>query len=612
MLRKIILSSIAGVIAVISLLVWPYLHIGAAPLLSVKFLPQESFIYHVNYSVAGRANARTFNSAANINSWQDISGRFDATTDVIEVKNDVMASQLAFSLYDVASDLTVDGKQQPTATSSDFLVTISNSGFDKLLFPQSATSATRAQIRSVLALWQIVLPKVPAWEWEADEDTPQGHFRARYTIKRADSKSIVIKKSIVGEHNGQTGKHLTVAKNGSFTLVIDRQAERVSAIDGEIVTTTRVGSKLHGEEKANFALDFVGTKLVNGASLRDLLAKIAEPNEFSFAATLSGHEEFELIKKEQLKRRLGSDTVESLSTVIAQHAADWSIHDMNPVYLKLVALLKLYPDQAINFVDELLDFSPHSVGFGTVATALSTAGTSYAQATLQQAIQKSSKDEPRAMGLLPHLSMTAEPTESTEEFLRDLSQSGGTIAATATLGLGTMAHHLKESARARSTALLDTLAQRLSQAQDVESVRLVLSAVGNIGISEQIPLLKPFVTSTDDELRAHAVAAFRHVDDPHAHQILMERGRNDLSPVVRARAVESLSFTPGNETTLDYYRDVLSTEREIPVLKEVLKNLSLLVSTMPESKDVLANFISHCGNSDLVTYATGLLRSATG
>ena len=591
----------------IAILLWPYLRVGPAPVLSWYFPEGQSLVYRTTYDVYGRANPKAMtSSASNSNSWQKIQGHFDATLDVTQIADNVETQKLALDFREVSSEIIMDGELQATPAANTLLVTLSKRGFEKLLFSSTQSFETRAQVRSLLSLWQVVLPAKAVWSWNAEEDSPQGRFHTQYTIHRVSSRKIIIKKNFV-EKNITAEKRPNASRQGSITIVLDRKLARVSEIKGQIVTKIHVGQRLQGEEEATFSLNFIGIKNSNIDWAGDILARN------SFLATLLGHEEFDILEKEQLRQRLGLETVETLQATILAHTAEWSIHEMNPTYLKLVALLKLYPEKSGDFVNMLLSLDPKGVGFGTISTALSTAGTLDAQAALQQATQHSLMEEQRAMALLPHLSMTAKPTPATEAFLRALSQSEkNLIGDTATLGLGSIAHHLKENEPKRARDLLDTLAQRLSQAQTKETVHLVLSAVGNIGLSEQIPLLTPFLNSTDADLRARAVSAFRHVDGPTAQNILIERGSNDSNLAVRARAVSSLSFRPGNEKTLEFYREILAKEREISLLKEALKNLSLMIWTIPESASVLDHFISQCGNSDLVAYAIGLLKSTLG
>jgi hypothetical protein len=300
--HKLIFGSSIGLLIIAGILAWPYLHIGPAPDLSFTFPTKESLIYRIHHQVQGRAKAKNLmNNVAN-NSWQEINAHFNATIDVTEIKQSTAGLELALDFYDVATKVLLDQKPQATAAANGLLATFAN-GFEKLIFPHNATFETRAQIRSVLALWQVVLPKTPAWIWEAEEDSPQGRFRTQYAIVRADRRKIEIKKSFVGGQINHNKNLPEVTKNGSFIITVDRASARITEIGGQVISQMQIGSELQGEEETTFSLSFVGIKPFNTAA-RDVIALLSEPKALALRASLLGNEQTRLKHYPQLFSRM--------------------------------------------------------------------------------------------------------------------------------------------------------------------------------------------------------------------------------------------------------------------------------------------------------------------
>jgi hypothetical protein len=100
------------------------------------------------------------------------------------------------------------------------------------------------------------------------------------------------------------------------------------------------------------------------------------------------------------------------------------------------------------------------------------------------------------------------------------------------------------------------------------------------------------------------------VVDREARAKLAEVAAADASEVVRARALQSLSQAPQTDGSLELCREILQGEKSIGVVKEALRNLSLLASSDPEALAELKRFAARCAHPDLCAYIDGLVQAS--
>jgi|GEM_PF-6458815 len=504
-------------------------------------------------------------------------------------------------------------KEDPRADLKKVLVDVDGQGaFKAVRFAPGLTLLERNHMRTLLSLVQVVFPANPGGSWNGEESDMNGPFRASYQTRFSllPSETVVLRKDLARDGNVLT------RMSGSLRINFDAAAGRVTGIEGARTTESRMGEAVVGEDAVRLAFSLSAVKQAPAAEpdwVKIAASELPYASGAAVVGTLEGKEETRELQKSLLRKELGDDTRASLLALTSEIA-----HEDDPralkTYLKLAALLTLDPDAANGLQDTLATLHWSSLAFRNIATALTKAGTPQAQEALREGIalaQGGKGDARAAQQLVVHLGMVAVPTTESEEFMRGLAfgAAPNDVGDTALLALGNMGHALREGVPQRAQRIQQELARVLPQESDFTRRELLLAAIGNVGVADQVPVVAPFLSDARPSTRAKAARALRHVDTQDVKETLARTARSDASETVRAHAVEALAHTPGDAGTLAAYRAILETERSVPVLKETARNLSLMAATDAGARRVLEDFAAVCAHPELRPYVKNLVHA---
>ncbi|WP_437755722.1 HEAT repeat domain-containing protein [Sorangium sp. So ce1389] len=569
----------------------------------------KALAYDVELRIEGRSNLVALTTidataAERQLGWRGHSAAAHLTLIIMRRARD----ELAIYVRREKSEARVDDRgttDEQTMSKRPVVATVDDHGaFKSIRFPSDMAAVTRNNLRHALALAQVRLPEAGSMqsgtEWSITEDAPNGPFQVKYIVAHVDGGHMALVKTVTAAPGARAA---TAA--GRFDGVFDAARGRLLALRGERRLTIAVGGEPVTEETASVALRLTGEVPAPAEA-----AELATQAGLIMSSDLAGSDELLRAHRRALEKRLGIDGAESLLAQLRANPGA-SMKELQKTYLKLVALCTLNADECMSLAKELTNFPPVTQAFAAIATALAKVGTPEAQKALVDAMNTAASDPEVVVRLLPHLAMVERPTLESEQYVHRLAQEGGDaqVRGTAWLALGSIGHHARAEASARAVQIGRELGEQLASATNDEERQLFLGALGNVGEPSQLEGIVAYLDHDDTLLRERAVNALRFIEAPAARDALMRKAADDVNDIIRARAVEAMSFTSSSADDLALYRRLLRQESSVPVVREALRNVSLLAHDEREARHELADFVRRCGHQDLCSYARGLLNA---
>ncbi len=206
-------------------------------------------------------------------------------------------------------------------------------------------------------------------------------------------------------------------------------------------------------------------------------------------------------------------------------------------------LLRGWPDEAWSIVPQILSARGHGrqLGFDVLASA----GTPQAQQAMCELL---ARDDVREWEELPLLvgrfAFVRRPTEASMQCvmaLYDWARGRGdeALAQAILYPLGSLARHIERDEPLLADLVHEALVSELAAATDVQARVAVIAGLGNHGRATDRDRLLALLSDDDDEIRASAVFALRHLQDPKITDALVV-ALGDTDRAVAMRALESL------------------------------------------------------------------------
>ena len=175
----------------------------------------------------------------------------------------------------------------------------------------------------------------------------------------------------------------------------------------------------------------------------------------------------------------------------------------------------------------------------TLMDALGASGSGEAQQALVDLIRGGKLDAKYQKAAAIALSRSEAPTKQGIEGLKAMLEIAG-LRVQALYGLGTTVRHLREHGDEKGARrVLDFILARLAAAQSDAQKITALRAIANSGHEAALPALRPFLTSTNAQLRAAAVEALQVMNVPEAAPLIADSIAHDASPDVRQAALRA-------------------------------------------------------------------------
>jgi HEAT repeat protein len=396
-----------------------------------------------------------------------------------------------------------------------------------------------------------------------------------------------------------------VEASGQARITLDRTHPYITQIDLE----KRLVNRWPGSGAGTSVTEFHAQARDPDSSILQMFEQKAQIMDRFVSENMRQETLMERALQRSHKKILDTETAETLKEQLREAEGKDRRENM-PLYQKLKALLSLQPETAAQLLPFLLREEMTGERFRMAATTLTSVGHEEAQSVLREAIA-SAPDEARKIRLIPNLSFVGHPSTESEKFLRTLSQTAAepSLRRTAELALGTIAHQLREHDPRRASSILEEFKSRLSQTTDDDQTLQNLTVVGNIGLVQQLESVKPFLTAKSPRIRQRAYESLRHVPGLEAESLLLRALLSEKEVGLREAIAESLTFKPINTEHVSQVKDVLDSEKNLQVIKHLLRALALTAGEAPEIRVYLNQYSDRCAHPDLCGFVSGLVSS---
>jgi hypothetical protein len=470
-----------------------------------------------------------------------------------------------------------------------------------VLLPPQTDQMTKGFILALLSRTQFVLPPRTGSEaaaWTAEEEDPNGRYRARYeasssfagrSVRAFPKGAAAFRKTKVaylpaGAANEALLRRLptVVEPAGAIEMLFDTKGGGLEAAAGEETERITVSGREVARVESRFSLRRVGGGTVPSSelvALREAFRWHRTSNDLvPLTMALSEEESEQAIQR----TALGPATIESLTADLAAAEAAGRKPELD-LYLKFKALIYLQPEVSADLGERLAAAPAASVTGDVIGGALGAVGHPQAQAALAKALLARREEPEFAVGLIQALSQVRFPAGAAERALRDLAAGPGgeNLRAAALLGLGTMSRSLKETDPVRAERIAEDLVALLTPSQTETSADIVLKALGNSGSTRALPVMRKYVSSGSARLRASAAAGLRFDDSVEADRILTSVLTSDEDALARTSALLALGFRQPTAATAEAHIRALSRDESEAVRLAALNNMGSWADGFP-------------------------------
>ncbi|NRA66656.1 MAG: HEAT repeat domain-containing protein [Pseudobacteriovorax sp.] len=473
-----------------------------------------------------------------------------------------------------------------------------NAVIDSYSLPNEVYAKFGPIFSDIFSKFSVGFSQDPVKEWEYEEKSFQNRYLVQYRIKDLDVGAATFKKSY---------KHPDVVLSEGMTIF--------DASTGMIRQMTLKNKLKNPGKKSESSID-LDVQLSPDKTWEDYfgsvsLEQIAQLSLVSDNLTGEGYQKnLNLMMQQNELKGLTKDDIFHL----IQTADTNDKKAMVKLYLKIKALFIVEPTTVWDYRDYILSLDFSSPMLSELLTALTSSGHRESQSMLKQMIkQAETADEKLANRMIPHLSFVNEPNQETLDFLKDYAKNAPTdnLKGTATLAIGTAAHQLRKTDREKAVSLMKEQAEELNNTpkKDEETIERKLKTIGNIGVDEQLEIVQPYLESQSEAVRIAAIRGLRHIPNSDAKRILIGIMKDDNNRNYRLAAVDSLGHRDAISEEFSAYVEHIEKEREVSVLRAIMKNLGNMRKIFPEAHSVIVEFSKNCGHPDLCPYVNSLVKN---
>lgn len=568
--------------------------------------------YALIYETDGHSLSKNIDDKESIIKIKKASARIKGTLNVLSLPNPDLNKNNFFLQFSFKPDL-IEFKQDDDPVSMPdqnivFYVDMKKTGeIESIKMGEELFNKWGSTIREILSLMEFTLPtsnEVQQKEWTAHEKIFHGVVKTHFELITSlfQKKTITLLKSYLAETGDELNRKSKregafQEHQGHFEFLLDNTRQCFQEIKGDKVVKNIINEHDQFQNETHFSLKLL--------SLTENTQKVS----YSLSDMISDD-----LQGAYMTKKMGQNLQDSIlhgdsSNLLREKLLSEDLENKEnrtSLFLKLRALFSLHPEEMFKFKEDLLAFDYRDERFILLVSALINVGLPEAQKLLSEVITLC-ESENKKQSLMTSLAFTGEATKETERFFRDLAQhsDNSTIQGTAHYSLGTVAHFLREHQKERSLHILKEYSQHLLAGNNEKRVDY-LNVIGNIGLPEQVDVIRPYLSSNQKDIRRTAYSALRYVDTAEAHQLLVDAIKEQKDDRIREVAAEALSETQGDQVTLQAYADVLFQEHNRAVLRFTLNNLAKMKDDYPSSLQLIDQFISKCGGDEICRYAQSL------
>lgn len=469
-------------------------------------------------------------------------------------------------------------------------------------------------LRTMVALMQVTLAQKEAAHWEVVEESPEGVYVARYEARERQP-------TVWGVHK-QRLRYTEVQPN-LFPFPYEIRPKGALQIDYE--PTQRVARKVqgnieltsvaHGQTIAQVNITFDAHQTKNNTlterEREQLIAqyRLVENNAQSLRITESSVGEQDVVKIAKLE--LGNETYASLKQQWNQLSEQADFAEVAVLSRKWRALLVLNPQIVSRTEADLRTIAFNIPKAQVLVSALMHSQLPEAQQALCRLADHFLKrgDSESYRYYVACLALLEPPHPPVLDWLVVKARSASPDTAyPALLALGAVGRGMPaaQQPQARDSAY-KTILDKLNTAQSDKDIEVCLLAMGNLGHSDSLPVLEPFLSHENETLRAVATSSLRFIETPAAERLLMRMLR-DASREVRLQAIEAFNHRRISQALLPELAQYLREESQKDLRRALIDALWLHRSRVSGVRPLIAQAATGDPDEEIRLYAQGLLQ----
>jgi hypothetical protein len=420
--------------------------------------------------------------------------------------------------------------------SEAMLLVTSTGAVDQVLLPRDADELWKSTMQALASELEVIV-EPRASSWTRTQRDALGSADVSYRVLGAASLSRrrthyrelrSVEAAAMARSEQQISDDGRVELDGGHLSRLDDERQTRIGVDG--VTRLDARAQLH--------LRLVAVER-GAAAERPPLAELETRN--LGVATLSPSARADL-----LRQRIGDMTTEELLADLTRAGA---FRDNAAWLWHASGLLIGHPELCAQLAERFAA-SRSTEEHALILDLLASAGHHEAQLAMRAALGSDAATRDPAYGLLlQRFSAVARPEPESAAFLADHARAGDHDLARASLyALGATTGRLGDASETRRYN--DVLVEAYRAAKQPAERAAALRALGNAGLTDDVPLAVAALGASDVEERAAATAALRHVVTPETTAALLDRVADPAAPV-GAEALSALAARPLDDAELD-------------------------------------------------------------
>jgi len=487
-------------------------------------------------------------------------------------------------------------------------------GVIRKVWLHQAREVSQGVLRTIAALMQVALPQKEAASWEATEEAPEGVYLARYTLREQKASIWRVQKQRVRYLETQPTFFATayeIRPQGSLQMDYDSAQRALRRITGELHLASLVKDQTIGKASVAFEAQRIRVAQLPDAERKRLLQNHRQIAQQAQSLRVTNAEVGENAAVQIARAELGNETYASLKQRWSQLTDESSFTEITEISRKWRALLVVNPQLATQTEHVL-----QTLAFNTAkAQALIRALMHSQQPESQQALCRLADhflkraDDEAFNYYVGCLALLESPHPPVLQWLVAKAQSAPpdtaypALLALGAVGRTTLPTHQPQ---ARDTAY-KTILDRLNNAQSDQEIEVCLLALGNLGHPDSLPVLEPFLSHEDAQLRAVAASSLRFIETPAAEQSLMRMLR-DSSREVRLQAIEAFNHRRISQALLTELAQYLREESQKDLRRALIDALWLHRDRVSGVRPLIAQAATGDPDEEIRLYAQGLLQ----
>ncbi len=434
----------------------------------------------------------------------------------------------------------------------------------------------------------------PRDRWRATEQDGTGEFAAAYEVLNATDAVVSLRRTKTGYETvasnggapatnggaapGAMGLAATV--QGEHRLEMDRATGWVRAVRGEETAEVRLGDSNtpFSKAKSRIELRFEDERPMRDEDLLVLRARASgggpRADAEGDAVLLTGFDRN--LARAKIGERATVASLAAEADAMTEKDVERGSGDGLEMLMRMRAYMALHEADLSELRAELAKRPTTDLFVQATLGAAAISGCRSCQELLVGEVATRSEvgDKDTRVALLANFSQVPLPSRQSEAFVRArvAGETDEDVRRTTHFLLGVFAFQLQHLDAARTKAIIDEYAAKLSAARFDDDKLLALDVLGNSGNERVVEIVKPYLKDPSPEIRERAVTALRLVVTQKAAE-LAKAALGDPAAGVRDAAVRVLSDRPAAEAYVPTLVEHLGSEKDDLVKRQVLRAL---------------------------------------